>query len=81
MYVLNQLLLVPVAPTAAAMFNITDINRMSSTLVETVQINYEDFNDRSVTTFISSRNVRLVALTVRQLLRDIIRKRFKLNML
>ena len=31
------------------MFNIADVSRMSSTLVETVSINYEDFNDSFLT--------------------------------
>ncbi len=33
----------------AGMFRLADVGRMSSTLVETVSINYEDFNDSFLT--------------------------------
>ncbi len=35
--------------TAAGMFRLADVGRMSSTLVETVSLNYEDFNDSFLT--------------------------------
>lgn len=36
-------------PPTAGMFRLADVGRMSSTLVETVSLNYEDFNDSFLT--------------------------------